>query len=130
MTNKSHKINRNWQGQRLLPAAPLLGGIIRRTFVSASGLNRWLTTRSSAQISGKPGSEAGGGSKEAGCNSESYSNAELGRKWRVAPHPSHKSSLVAGADDSVSNLESNRADDRHILDTVSYEANEKPNNCA
>src|SRR5208283_4528622 len=23
-TNKSHKINRNWQGQRLLPAAPLL----------------------------------------------------------------------------------------------------------
>jgi hypothetical protein len=21
MTNKSHKINRNWQGQRLLPAA-------------------------------------------------------------------------------------------------------------
>jgi hypothetical protein len=25
MTNKSHKINRNWQGQRLLPAAPLFG---------------------------------------------------------------------------------------------------------
>jgi hypothetical protein len=24
-TNKFHKINRNWQGQRLLPAAPLLG---------------------------------------------------------------------------------------------------------
>jgi hypothetical protein len=25
VTNKSHKINRNWKGQRLLPAAPLLG---------------------------------------------------------------------------------------------------------
>jgi hypothetical protein len=28
VTNKSHKINRNWKGQRLLPAAPLLDGIM------------------------------------------------------------------------------------------------------
>jgi hypothetical protein len=44
MTNKSHKINRNWQGQRLLPAAPWLGSKIviahgvftRSTFPSIS----------------------------------------------------------------------------------------------
>jgi hypothetical protein len=57
MTNKFHKINRNWQGQRLLPAAPLLGVIkIQSWLTIVSHLTRddLKRIRSSLMSANKP----------------------------------------------------------------------------